>query len=189
MLEDDSIIVNQPDANEPTGWLRGEEYAKLVDSTALPGVDILLCSLREGAPAYLLIERLDEVGNRALNLIGGRIRRDESIAESLERHIENALSPGARFTVTDLTHPIGVTEYLAQPAAPGGPFDPRKHQVSLNYIGAVEGELVAGGEALDFAWFDLKDDAPERVGFGQRSVINELIAAARSSQELASLLA
>lgn len=159
--------------------LSDADYAKLVELSALPGLDVL--PLREIAAKteYALIRRLDFAGVEGYNLPGGRIRKGEALDDAIGRHLHETLGVGIAVALPDALHPVSVSQYLAQQSPAGGPFDPRKHQVSLNYLAAISGEVVAGGEALAVEWFDLEVEPPDDFGFGQRSVAAELVAAAR----------
>jgi ADP-ribose pyrophosphatase YjhB (NUDIX family) len=162
-------------------WLGDEELAEARRLVPIFCVDVLLWRRGSGSLEFGLIERLDAYGEPTWNLIGGRVRRDEPIAEAIRRHIENAIElPG--FEPPDPRRPDVLTEYLHRdaPVASSGdvPFDPRQHAVAVGYLVEVRGDadLRPGGEARDFRWFAAADLPPaDAIGFGQWEEVKGLV--------------
>lgn len=124
-----------------------------------------------------LIRRLDADGKREVwNLVGGRIRHGETLADALERHLRDALGEGANWTIPDLRHPASLDEYFPD-ERPNALRDPRKHAVAAAYPVPVTGAIRPQGEALGFEWFDVDEIPRENIGYDQARVIDELAAA------------
>lgn len=124
-----------------------------------------------------LIEREDRPG--LWNLVGGRIRRGETVSGAVGRHLYETLGQRATWRRTDFSRPEAVGEYF--PTADSGyGFDPRQHAVSFTYTFELRGEIRIGGEARSHDWFGL-EDLPDRrrIGYGQGDVIYRLIPAVR----------
>jgi ADP-ribose pyrophosphatase YjhB (NUDIX family) len=168
------------------GWLRGRTYRRAIKSVAVPGIDLLLWGHDDGASSFGLILREVEQGREGWNLIGGRIRRCERIEHAIERHLRETLIGDFHWQVGDVKKPVLVEEYMPVAGRPAAPFDPRKHQVSLNYILYVEGrpDFEVQGEAKAFRWFPI-DEPPSAssVGFGQWPLISALLDLGREAEE------
>jgi 8-oxo-dGTP pyrophosphatase MutT (NUDIX family) len=119
-----------------------------------------------------LIRRLDADDSREVwNLVGGRVRYGETLADALTRHLRDALGAAAVWTLPDTERPPVAAQYFPHARLPMR-RDPRKHAIALAYPVAVSGSIRPEGEALDFRWFDadaLPD--PDAVGFDQGDVI------------------
>lgn len=136
---------------------------------------MLILRATSSGTEYGLILRADMNDDVQLNLIGGRTRFQETIASSVVRHVQESLGAAVQVSRFNPHVPVSVSEYLRQPAEHGGPFDPRKHQISLNFVVGVRGQPELGGEALGLRWFDLGEDPGGGIGFGQQSVIASLV--------------
>jgi ADP-ribose pyrophosphatase YjhB (NUDIX family) len=164
-------------------YLDPERFAQVQREVPIACVD-LLCIFDQraegGEPALLLIERSDGAGRAgALNLVGGRIRRGESIEIAAMRHLRETLGQGVESTPREWGRPEWVAVYPHADDGPG-PFDPRQHAISCSYLLHCYGEprVEPDGEAEALHWFDPSDPpAAERYGFGQGAVVAELLSA------------
>ena len=90
--------------------------------------------------------------------LGGRVRRGETLASALLRHLESTLS-GAGIDLEVDPQPHYTMQWFptAQSAGalPVHGHDPRQHAVALVYAVELHGEPVsrAGGEASEFRWW------------------------------------
>jgi ADP-ribose pyrophosphatase YjhB (NUDIX family) len=162
-------------------YLDADRFAQVQREVPIACVD-LLCVFDQrderGEPALLLIERSDAAGRAGvLNLVGGRIRRDESIEAAATRHLRETLGPEVEPAPREWGRPEWVAVYPQADHGPG-PFDPRQHAISPSYLLHCSGEprVEPGGEAEALHWFDPADPpAAERYGFGQGAVVTELL--------------
>ncbi len=124
---------------------------------------------------YLLIRRLDRGGREGWNLVGGRMRKDESPAEAVGRHIAETLGDAVDWDepVWERPHRVAFFEHAE---TGDGPYDPAQRAVSLTYVVDLRGDPVAQGEATGFEWFSPEglpeDDA---FGFNQGQVVRPLV--------------
>jgi ADP-ribose pyrophosphatase YjhB (NUDIX family) len=149
-------------------WLEDSDWKRIQALLPIVTVDALVLDGGE-PPRVGLILRETPAGQR-WNLVGGRIRRGESVAEALVRELRDALGEDAAFEVDLDRQPDFVAQY--------GPFerepfanDPRKHAVGLTFAVTVRGEIQAQNEALEFRWFDLAaHPSRDKWGFEQDRV-------------------
>lgn len=149
-------------------WLDDSDWQRIQSLLPIVTVDALV--LDESKPPRVGLIRRETPAGRRWNLVGGRIRRGESVAEALGRELRDALGMGAEFELEDEPQPAFVAQY--------GPFerepfarDPRKHAVGLTFAVTVRGAVQPQNEALDFRWFELRAlPAREEWGFEQDRV-------------------
>jgi len=149
-------------------WLDDSDWKRI--QTLLPIVTVDALVLEESDPPRVGLILRETPEGRRWNLVGGRIRRGESVAEALRRELHDALGERAEFDLDPDPQPAFVAQY--------GPFerepfarDPRKHAVGLTFAVGVRGEVEPQHEALDFRWFELAALPPrEEWGFEQDRV-------------------
>lgn len=104
-------------------------------------------------------------------MVGGRVMRDQTLAEALTRHLRQTLGDAVQFSIGEDPQPLYVSQYFTA-RRPVGVIDPRQHSVAMNYCVDVRGDVTAGGEAHDFAWFEPGRLPPrEQLGFEQDRVL------------------
>ena len=161
-------------------WLSEERYRELLASAAMPAVDLLPVLAGPDGPALGLILRDDAEGGVGWNLVGGGIRRGESVADAAERHVAATLGEDFGWRRRGFERPDTVGEYFPD-RRPGYAHDPRKHSIALSYAILAEGPAAEPrDEALDFRWHPLDGELPEPIGFGQEPVIRRLLRFARA---------
>lgn len=145
-------------------------------------VDVLPQRRVDGDWEFGLILRENENGGRAWNLVGGRILRNETVADAVSRHLVETLGTHVATTRTDFAEPDAVGEYLTRPDTRLS-YDPRKHAIALTYLVEIRGDPQAMGEAFEFRWFR-REELPTaaEVGFRQRPVINRLLKRGQSDR-------
>jgi ADP-ribose pyrophosphatase YjhB (NUDIX family) len=160
-------------------WIPDDKYRQVLELVPMPTVDVLPCLADERGGSIGLILRDDAEGGKGWNLVGGGVRRGESIAEAAARHVAETLGEGFTWRRDDFSAPDTLGEYFPE-RRDGHPYDPRKHAIAATYVILPEGtEAEVGGEALEFGWFPLAGDLPSPIGFGQEAVIRRLVPAAR----------
>jgi ADP-ribose pyrophosphatase YjhB (NUDIX family) len=113
---------------------------------------------------------------RGWALVGGAIRRGESITDALSRHLVETLGPDTRWALPDDGTPARVDQYFPRPRE-GGHVDPRKHAIALTYaVPYLGGELHPAGEAESFRWFAL-DAVPggDEGAYGHLEVVAQIL--------------
>lgn len=160
-------------------WIDEDKYRELLEHVPMPTVDILPCLPGRDGGCIGLILRDDAEGGASWNLVGGGIRRVETIEEAAGRHIAETLGPGFGWQRRDFATPETIGEYFPNRRA-GYPYDGRKHAIAATYVVLADTERAEiGGEALEFRWFPLTEGLPNPIGFGQDQVICRLLPAAR----------
>jgi ADP-ribose pyrophosphatase YjhB (NUDIX family) len=162
--------------------LPAEQWQQIERSVPITCVDVLAWQVRAGQREFALISRLDDTGRaKRWNLIGGRVRLDETLASAMERHVVETLGPDVSWTFDDFASPPAVEQYLRTPTD-GVAYDPRHHAIALSYTFEVTGEFAAGGEAFEVGFFT-EDALPpsSEIGFRQADVIYRLARAANAT--------
>ena len=156
------------------GWIPGELYKSIEASVPIVCVDVLLSPC--DAPQQIgLIQRATYDDGVGWCLIGGRVLRDEPLANAVDRHVMATLGDSIRVVRSSMR--LGaVIEYFSKPGL-GDFHDPRKHAVALTYAAACDliGESDIKGEAIDFRWFSI-DELPDiDFGFGQGEAVARVL--------------
>jgi 8-oxo-dGTP pyrophosphatase MutT (NUDIX family) len=160
------------------GILPAQTWALVQASVPIVCVDLAL--LRRGADGSikeigLIWRQVPETGER-WTLVGGRLRRGESIADGITRQVRETLGPAARPILSvNPPLPAAIGEY-APGLHEGRPFDLRQHAIGLTYGLTVVGPPVPSGEAIKIAWFaPAALPAKDLFGFGQWAVLADLL--------------
>jgi len=162
-----------------SNWLEAEDWKWVQDTVPVVCVDA--APLRVDAAGEIqrigLIFRETPHQGRKWCMVGGRVFRNESLAEAMGRHLRETLGDALRFQIRPDEQPLYVSQYFTHQREVGT-LDPRQHAVAMNYCVAVEGDVSAAGEALDFGWFSPSELPPsEEFGFGQDLVLAACLAA------------
>jgi ADP-ribose pyrophosphatase YjhB (NUDIX family) len=155
-------------------------WRQIEDCLPITCVDVL--PMQRGSGGLPLIARIglierEVVGvGRGWTLIGGRLRRGETLIRAVRRQIdETLLDVGDVETLA--SEPMVVAEYLPA-AAPDAPHDPRHHAIGLAFCVYVAGAPTSNprGEATEFRWFDTdRLPADHEFLFGQAQVVRRLL--------------
>ena len=146
-------------------WLDDAEWKRVQQAVPIVCVDVLpLRKGRDGIESVGLIYRDTPHQGRRWMLVGGRLLRNESLAEAAARQLRETLGSGVRFQIDPQAQPLYLAQYFTV-ARELGQVDPRQHAVTANYAIAIEGGPVASGEAISFEWFP-PDRLPPRGAFG-----------------------
>src|SRR5579884_2882994 len=116
-------------------WLSDAEYERVRQTVPIVCVDIV--SVRRGDDGRIrevgLILRDTPHQGRRWCLVGGRVRKDETLSEAAARHLRETLGPDVRFTLDRDVQPVYVSQYFPT-RRPVGVIDPRQHSVAMNFI-------------------------------------------------------
>jgi len=158
-----------------TQWLDPPKWREIQELVPIACVDILPLRLLRGdrntIEALGLIMRETPHQGRRWCLIGGRLCRNESLHDAINREIRDALGNDLRFTIKEDVQPDFVAEYFTVPRDNGG-FDPRQHAIGLTFCVPIKGKIRPQGEAISFAWFNcFQLPPPEEFGFDQDRVV------------------
>jgi ADP-ribose pyrophosphatase YjhB (NUDIX family) len=154
-------------------WLPDEKYEFIQTHMPIVCVDVLLSPV--GDPRQVALIRRDAPEGDAWCLVGGRVLRDERLADAVDRHVATTLGTGVHVDRSTLEFGA-VIEYPTKPG-PDGLYDPRKHAVSITYAASCEfsGEPEALGEASEFAWFKIDQLSEVSFGFGQGHAVARVL--------------
>ncbi len=156
-------------------FLPRQEWEFVQSRVPIACVDILPIKVGPGNPTIVrsigLILRNSPGEGERWCLIGGRLLRNESLPEALQRQVRETLGHAVTVEPPPDQQPTYIEQYFTTPRAEGR-VDPRQHALGLIYCLPIEGEVQVQGEALRFAWFDTNElPSPDEFGFGQhRSV-------------------
>lgn len=152
--------------------LPGEDYEFIKARVPILCVDVLL-SPKDGPQRVGLIHRMTYDGGDGWCLVGGRVLRNEHLADAVDRHVRATLGEGISLDRSTLEFGTAI-EYFSEPLE-GEFYDPRKHAVALTYTAFCEGGAEALGEALKFQWFEISELPGVNFGFGQGEVVSRLL--------------
>jgi ADP-ribose pyrophosphatase YjhB (NUDIX family) len=108
-------------------------------------------------------------------MVGGRMYRNESMAEAATRQLRETLGPEVQFQIDPQAQPDFVVQYFTS-TRPVGFLDPRQHAITLAFVIPITGKIAAMGEAASFQWFDPTDLPPaDEWGFSQNVVVQKCI--------------
>lgn len=108
-------------------------------------------------------------------LVGGRLDRNEPLAEAVARELRAALGDEIAFHVHAEIQPLFVAQYFTE-RRPYGGHDSRQHAVGMIFCVPITGTVKPRGEALDFSWFDVGSiPSPQKIGFNQAPIIQAVL--------------
>ena len=157
-------------------WLTEAEYQRVRETVPIVCVDIVPLRVEAGAVKQvgLILRDAPDQGRRWC-LVGGRVWRNETLAEAVTRHIQETMGPEIRFHLDPDAQPIYVAQYFPT-RRPVGVIDLRQHSVAMNYCVRIGGEVATGGEAHEFRWFDVNRlPSPDEFGFEQDRILDECL--------------
>ncbi len=154
-------------------WLPDEDYKFIQAHVPILCVDVLLSPVGDLRQVGLI--RRDAPDGDAWCLIGGRVLRDERLADAVDRHVAATVGTGVQVDRSTLEFGA-VIEYPTEPG-PDGLYDPRKHAVSITYAASCDctAEPEALGEAFEFAWFKIDQLSEVSFGFGQGEAVARVL--------------
>lgn len=184
----------------PSGWLDDSAWEAIQGAVPIACVDVVpVRRVVESAVHEVgLIRRITPFDGRiAWCQIGGRIQREETVRESILRHLHGTLS-GVDVELPADPQPEYVMQWfptLPSHAPPGVRYglDPRRHAVALSFAVVTESDPmpVPGGEALEFSWFRSEEVAGlgSDLWPGTESLIEALLTRLASNSSLTPLKA
>jgi ADP-ribose pyrophosphatase YjhB (NUDIX family) len=161
--------------NDNPNWLTADDWKWVQDSMPIACCDVLPVRLATDGRTLShvgLIHRDTPHQGVCWCMVGGRIWRNESLTDAATRQLRETLGPSVRFSIAGDRQPDHVAQYFTS-QRPGELLDPRQHAITLVFVVAIEGEVVPGGEAIAFQWFEpTKLPAATLWGFGQDVIVN-----------------
>ncbi|MDB5304522.1 MAG: hypothetical protein JWM97_2071 [Phycisphaerales bacterium] len=169
----EEAIASPDDAT--SRWLSAADWKRVQGTVPICCVDVVPVARTSGSSRTIqkvgLILRDTPHQGRRWCLVGGRLFRDESIAQAIIRQIRETLGPTVRFEVPPDPQPTYIAQYFTTPQG-ANPVDPRQHAIGLTFVVGVEGDITPSGEAHHFEWFEVeKLPLPDQFGFGQERVL------------------
>jgi ADP-ribose pyrophosphatase YjhB (NUDIX family) len=154
-------------------WLDATDWKRVQDTVPIACCDVV--PVRQGENGIVekigLIYRNTPHQGMRWCMVGGRMWRNESMAEAITRQLRETLGPAVRFEIDPDRQPDFVVQYFTSRRSVGF-LDPRQHAITLAFVVPIEGDITAMGEAKSFQWFD-RDVLPasDQFGFEQDQVI------------------
>lgn len=153
-------------------------YACIEASIPIVCVDFVLVRRADDRVVQVgLIQRTSPYGLVWCHL-GGRVKRGETIAQAIRRHLGDSLH-GAHIDIGPDPQPVHTYQWFPSLIAPDDDLvfgsDERKHAIGLSFVIEEAGDPRAGnGEALDFRYF-APDALPETLWPGCRGLFEKLL--------------
>jgi ADP-ribose pyrophosphatase YjhB (NUDIX family) len=166
-------------AEAMSGWLEAADWKRAQETVPIACVDIVPIRLNTVG----VIEKVGLIWRQTPHqglrwcVVGGRLWRNESLAEAIGRQLRETLGEAIEYRLDADPQPDYVVQYFTT-AREIGSVDPRQHALTLNFCIVLGGEPEPRGEAIDFRWFE-RDRLPpvEEFGFGQERVVAACLAA------------
>jgi len=156
------------------GYVSDELYSQVTATFPIICVDVIPFDAKTNRIGIITRATGKEAGNLAL--IGGRIQKNESIQEAINRHLVNDLQVNefTFYSGNTATRPFYVQQYFHRDTAENGSdgYDPSKHSIGLNYIINIDETPIAKAEAANFLWIN-ESEVPEQGAFNQGTVMRE----------------
>lgn len=154
-------------------WLNPQDWKLVQDSVPICCVDVVPIKRSEGgnvAQVGLILRDTPHQGRRWC-IVGGRMLRNETLAEAATRQLRQTLGDAVTFRIAPDAQPHFVAQYFTAPRDVGL-FDPRQHAIGMTFLLELDGPAIAQGEAFEFRWFDVNSLPPsDDFGFGQDEVV------------------
>ena len=149
-----------------------EAYEQATATVPIASIDVLLW--RPGQVG--LIHRDYPTGESVWAMVGGGIRRGETLEAAFRRHLEDTLGEDMGVRLPDFDEPAAVGQYLPV-ERDGYGFDPRKHAIAVSYPARfLSGAITPRNEAHDFGWHEPEElPADVQIWPGQARVIKKLL--------------
>jgi len=159
-------------------WLAADDWKWVQDTMPIACADVVPVQLTGDGKTIQkigLIHRDTPHQGMRWCMVGGRMWRNESLAEAASRQLRETLGPSVRFAIDPDRQPDFVVQYFTTPRAIGF-HDPRQHAITLAIVVPIEGEITAMGEAAAFRWFAPNDLPPANEwGFEQDRATRECL--------------
>jgi ADP-ribose pyrophosphatase YjhB (NUDIX family) len=164
--------------NQNPNWLSANDWKWVQDHMPIACADVVPVRLGSDGRAIEqigLIHRNTPHQGMRWCMVGGRMWRNESLAEAASRQLRETLGPGVVFEIDPLRQPDYVVQYFTSPRPPLF-HDPRQHAITLAIVVPIDGEVIPMGEAESFKWFDPdRLPPPEQWGFEQDRATGECL--------------
>ena len=159
-------------------WLAAEDWKWVQDTMPIACCDVVPVQMDNDGQTIekigLIYRNTPHQGMRWC-MVGGRMFRNESMADAATRQLRETLGPDVRFKIDPDAQPDFVVQYFTS-NRPVGFVDPRQHAITLAFVIPITGTIAAMGEAESFRWFVPSDLPPaDQWGFGQNAVVRKCI--------------
>jgi ADP-ribose pyrophosphatase YjhB (NUDIX family) len=168
------LRYESPDMPENPNWLELSDWKWVQDTLPIACCDVV--PVRAGSEGRTieqigLIYRDTPHQGKRWCIVGGRMHRNETMAEAGGRQLRETLGPDVRFEIEPYRQPDFVVQYFPY-IRPGYLLDPRQHALTMVFAVPITGQVTAMGEAESFRWFDADALPPvDQFGFEQNKVI------------------
>ena len=165
--------------SQNANWLSAEDWKWVQDHMPIPCADVVpvrLDSTGQLEKIGLIFRDTPHQGRRWC-MVGGRMWRNESLADASVRQLHETLGPQVRFDIDPDRQPDFVVQYFTTERVIGF-VDPRQHAITLAIMVPITGIIIPTGEAADFRWFDPDQlPPPSEWGFGQDRAVGKCLEA------------
>jgi ADP-ribose pyrophosphatase YjhB (NUDIX family) len=173
----DSLILSQNMETNPN-WLSNEDWKWVQETMPIPCADVVPVKFASDGKTIqqigLIYRDTPHQGVRWC-MVGGRMWRNESLAEAATRQLRETLGLAIRFDIDPERQPDFVVQYFTSRRSVGY-LDPRQHAITLAIVVPVTGEISAMGEAQSFKWFNPDQlPPPAEWGFEQDRATRECL--------------
>jgi ADP-ribose pyrophosphatase YjhB (NUDIX family) len=172
-------VTLAPHMARNANWLDAADWKWVQDTLPIACVDVVPVRLATDGRTIEkigLIHRDTPHQGKRWCIVGGRMWRNESIADTASRQLLETLGPAVRFQIDADRQPDYVVQYFTTRRSIGF-VDPRQHALTLAIVVPITGDITAMGEAESFSWFDPDTlPSPEEWGFGQDKAAEHCVA-------------
>ncbi|HVE80964.1 MAG TPA: DUF4916 domain-containing protein [Candidatus Dormibacteraeota bacterium] len=151
--------------------LDDKDYLKAIKSVPIICVDVVPVRFIDDKPQIGIITRQTGPFAGSAAVVGGRVRKDETITEAIARHLRHDLEiEFFEFFRSNEATPFYVQQYFEEVES-GSSYghDPAKHDIALNYLIEIQDDPKPKNEASDFYWIN-ESEVP-KSGYRQEIIM------------------
>jgi ADP-ribose pyrophosphatase YjhB (NUDIX family) len=165
---------SEPFSMPPSHYLPAAQWRTIQQTVPVCCVDVLVLRFHPGkkSPAAVgLISRHTPHQGVRWCTVGGRLHRNESFPQAVQRQLHETLGTAITFDLRRIDQPLFVAQYFTTRRTIGI-VDPRQHTIGLTFALPIAGDPQPQGEALSFQWFPpTKLPSARQFGFGQEKLV------------------
>lgn len=183
-LSDDELVAELEKRGlfDKNGLVKDGPYGIGVKTLPIICVDLIL--VKKNGPGFQIgvIERVTGSQAGKLAVIGGRIKKDQSIKEAIGHHLQKDLKIiHWRFWFGNTEfRPFYVQQYFQQESSCDGyGFDPTKHAIALTYLVESDDEPQPRKEAGSLVWLT-EAEVPAVTAYDHGKVMKQAFASLKS---------
>lgn len=154
-------------AKDSSYWMSHYKYKLVTGLTPIPTVNLVILRSNEKALEVLLLIRKTGYAKGSWCIIGGRVRKNETLAQAINRHARDLEIKVKIISPFESNFPAFIDDRNTQ--------DETKYPISMIYpVKIISGKVRDEGmEYKDYKWFPI--DKLPKIAYGQKLQIKKTI--------------